>query len=79
MYTIKLCNPCGGKGETTSRGYRGEYEYETCRHCNGTGRVMEGTYTLNVPFDADSKILNKADSDIINIIRETEKELKPRK
>lgn len=72
MTTTKLCMMCDGSGEIREKvgHHNTEYEYHKCKKCNGTGRIIEGTYTITFPFDIEQHKLNEADSKIHQLIRE---------
>ncbi len=78
MDDIKLCSACDGTGEIREDvGYHhSEYEYHTCRKCNGTGRVIVGTYQYTVPYGTDRSIIYKFDSEIHKLLRELEQQAK---
>ena len=73
---IKICNHCKGTGELREDigTHESEYVNYVCSMCNGTGRVKTRTYSYSVPYDLEDSIINKADSKIIEIIRELQKE-----
>jgi RecJ-like exonuclease len=67
---INLCNACNGTGISFK-------DSSTCEHCKGYGRLATTTYTLTVTLDdMYNKDVIAADTQIFNIIRETEAKLR---
>lgn len=67
---INLCNACNGTGLSSK-------DSNTCEHCKGYGRLAITTYTLTVTLDdMYNKDVIAADTQIFNIIRETEAKLR---
>jgi len=73
---IEICHTCKGEGEirTDVVYHNSEYVWNKCTTCNGTGRVLTRSYKLIIPFGADKTEYYKADSSIIQIIRNIEKQ-----
>lgn len=72
---IEICKTCGGIG-TVCRDvgtHQSEYEYITCNSCNGTGRIKTGSYNYRVPFDTSDDVINRTDTEVVNLLRKLEK------
>jgi len=69
---IEICNRCDGKGTAKSMDGLGDYTYDTCKKCNGTGRLFTRTYKYQVAMDYNISKLHTADAEICNIIRAME-------
>lgn len=78
MGNIKICERCDGEGTTRHDvGYHStEWVTETCKKCNGTGRVKEFHYYLSFSSDIDMQKFYPVDKRIHEIIREFENSLK---
>jgi len=72
---VKLCKTCNGDGTNTYDigTHYSDYKTETCSHCGGTGRILKGSYSYEVPFNFDKSKIYKIDSKIVDLIRNLEK------
>lgn len=67
---VIICKSCKGGGTVEQyRGYRNEYDTVKCTRCNGTGRLLTRTYTVEFPFGTSTSITYKFDNQIIEWIR----------
>jgi DnaJ-class molecular chaperone len=71
--TIEICPKCKGEGETTHRDDWGDYLYNTCSLCSGSGRLKTLRYTTTIPFSDDNTNLYKVDSEIRKLIESLRK------
>jgi hypothetical protein len=71
---IIICDRCDGTGmvEEHIPFSREDGEDVPCLKCNKTGRLVYSSYSFVVPFGTPNKKINKADSNIIAIIRKVE-------
>lgn len=75
MY-IELCKSCEGTGVLSTRDWDYSYIETECYRCNGHGRVMSKTYTLEVPLDFSKKKLYELDEkifDLVNVVKKNDK------
>jgi DnaJ-class molecular chaperone len=76
---ITLCKVCDGTGKTES--YENDLgesiiNINKCSRCNGTGRVLEYSFHMNVPYGTDIQKISNVSGRILTLIREFEKEIK---
>lgn len=68
---IEICGICEGTGvvEECGEGSHNKTKDIKCRKCDGSGRLITGTYRYEVPFTSDKSEIYAADGRIIRIIR----------
>lgn len=71
--TIEICNICKGEGEYFQSELIEGGKLCKCTKCDGSGRLVVGTYKYTVPFTKDRSLLYEADSKIYAVIRALEK------
>ena len=60
---IKICSSCKGQGFNVVKDRQNISDEITCDKCNGTGRLMVRTFTVEVPFDFNkSKLMVACDT-----------------
>lgn len=70
---VILCNSCEGEGQCkVETDYRGDWEFQKCKSCNGTGRLIERSYSYTVPFDTKKELIYEYDTKIFELIRKFE-------
>lgn len=66
---IIVCSVCKGKGENYADAeLNSENVSIKCNNCNGTGRMIQRIYRLELPFDFNINEFSKVDSEIIKLI-----------
>lgn len=70
---VQICGICEGTGELEERDILGDKGICKCSKCDGTGKLITGIYTYEVPFTKNKSLIYEADSKIINIVRELQK------
>ncbi len=71
----KICKLCKGTGEIEIdiSTHNSNYKIEKCTSCNGTGKVLKGSYSYQIPFNVDKTLVYKIDKQIMDLIRKLEK------
>lgn len=57
---IKICSTCQGQGFVVVKDRTNLPDEINCDKCNGTGRLMVRTFTVEVPFGFDKSKLTVA-------------------
>ena len=65
---IKICSTCQGQGFIVVRDRQNFADEVNCDKCDGTGRLMVKTFTVEVPFGFNKSKFNVACDTIFKII-----------
>ena len=70
---IKICSTCQGQGLVVVKDRTNLADEINCDKCNGTGRVMVRTFTVEVPFGFNKSKLTIACDTIFKTILDLRK------
>ena len=70
---IKICSICQGQGFVVVKDRENFTDEVNCGKCNGTGRVMVRTFTVEVPFGFSKSKLTVACDTIFKTILDLRK------
>jgi DnaJ-class molecular chaperone len=70
---IKICSTCQGQGFIVVRDRQNFADEVNCDKCNGTGRLMVRTFTVEVPFGFNKSKLTTAYNTIFKTILDLRK------
>jgi|APCry1669191860_1035381.scaffolds.fasta_scaffold175536_1 DnaJ-class molecular chaperone len=65
---IKICDKCGGEGKIHYSDRFDSYE-ETCKNCNGHGRIRRYEFAYEVTLDVSAKEINSVQEEVFSAIR----------
>ena len=70
---IKICSTCQGKGNIVVKDRQNFKDEINCDKCDGTGRLMVRTFTVEVPFGFNKSKLTVACDTIFKTILDIRK------
>jgi hypothetical protein len=78
MFKIVICSHCNGEGVVRIGKFvhRSEILHDVCPTCNGSGRMQQYSYLMEIPFSSDRDRIREADEKIVKEINLTLKKYK---
>jgi DnaJ-class molecular chaperone len=65
---IVICNKCDGEGKTHYND-RFDFHIETCKNCNGHGRIKRYEFIYEVPLDVNEKEITLVQEKVFSVIK----------